>query len=44
MPTPIQYPLINGVRHSFASVEVKVAGQIFPLMEINYDMPRERGP
>lgn len=42
MPTPVLYPLINGTRHSFASVEAKVAGQIFPLVEINYNRERKR--
>ena len=33
----IPYPLINGVRHSWSSVEIKVAGQTFGgVQEVNY--------
>lgn len=42
MPTPISYPLVNGVRHSWASVEVKVAGQIFFVTSVNYSRKRNR--
>lgn len=43
MGTPIQYPLVNGVRHSFASIELKVAGQIFiGFKEVNYSRTRTR--
>jgi hypothetical protein len=43
MATPIKYPLINGVRHSFASVELKFAGQIFiGVKAVNYSRTRTR--
>ena len=43
MTTPIQYPLINGVRHSFASVELKLKNQIFiGFKSINYTRTRSR--
>ena len=43
MTTPIQYPLINGVRHEFASVELKLAGTIFVgVKSIEYSRKRER--
>lgn len=43
MTTPIAYPLINGVRHSFASVELKLNGQIFiGFKSINYSRTRSR--
>ena len=42
MTTPIVYPLINGARHSFASVEVKVAGQIYFATSVNYSRKRNR--
>ena len=43
MPTPIQYPLINGVRHSFASIELKMGAQIFTgFKSINYSRKRNR--
>jgi len=42
--TPISYPLINGVRHSFASIELKCNGQIFiGFKSINYSRTRNRG-
>src|SRR6185312_10073383 len=40
--TPISYPLINGVRHSWASVEANVAGQIYYITSINYSRERKR--
>lgn len=41
--TPIQYPLINGVRHSFSSIEFRLAGQIFVgFKSINYARKRSR--
>ncbi len=44
MPTPISYPLINGVRHSFASIVLKVDGQEFSgFKSITYARHRERG-
>lgn len=44
MPTPIQYPLLNGVRHSFASVEFKFNGLIFVgIASMNYSRTRSRG-
>lgn len=43
MPTPIQYPLVNGVRHSFASIELKLNSQIFVgFKSINYTRTRNR--
>jgi hypothetical protein len=43
MTTPIAYPLINGVRHSWASVELKVGGQIiYGVKSINYSRKRTR--
>lgn len=43
MTTPIQYPLINGVRHSFSSIELKLNGQIFVgFKSINYSRKRTR--
>jgi len=43
MPTPIQYPLVNGVRHSFVSVELKLDGVIFQgFKSINYTRTRSR--
>lgn len=44
MTTPIQYPLINGVRHSFASIELKLASLIYVgFKSINYSRTRSRG-
>jgi len=42
MASPISYPLVNGTRHSWASVEVKVAGQIFYVTSVNYSRKRNR--
>ena len=43
MTAPIQYPLINGVRHSFSSIELKIAGQIFTgFKSANYSRKRSR--
>lgn len=43
MTTPIQYPLVNGVRHSFASIELKLKNQIFiGFKSINYSRTRTR--
>lgn len=38
----ISYPITNGVRHSWASVEVKVAGQVFYATACNYSRKRNR--
>jgi len=39
----IAYPLINGVRHSFSSIELKIAGQIYVgFKSINYSRKRSR--
>lgn len=38
----ILYPLINGVRHSFASIEVKLANSIFFATAVNYSRKRNR--
>lgn len=41
--TPIQYPLINGVRHSGSSVELKLNGQVYVgFKSINYARKRNR--
>lgn len=42
MGSPISYPLVNGVRHSWASIEVKVAGQVFYVTSVNYSRKRNR--
>lgn len=40
----IPYPLINGVRHSWSSIEIRVAGQIvLGFTEINYSPTLEPG-
>lgn len=41
---PILYPLINGVRYQFASIELKLNGQIYlGCKSINYSRIRTRG-
>lgn len=41
--TPIQYPLVNGARHSFVSIELSINGQIYVgFKEINYSRTRSR--
>ena len=43
MTTPIQYPLINGIRHSFASIELKLNTQIYiGFKSVNYSRKRSR--
>lgn len=43
MANPIPYPLINGVRHSFASIELKLKDQVFSgFKSINYSRTRSR--
>lgn len=43
MPTSIAYPLVNGVRHGFSSIEFKLAGQIFVgFKSIKYGRKRTR--
>lgn len=42
MATPIQYPLVNGVRHSWASIELKVGNQIYYATAVNYSRKRNR--
>ena len=43
MTTPIQYPLLNGRRHSFCSVELKLNNVIFKgFKKIDYKRTRER--
>lgn len=43
MTTPISYPLINGVRHGFSSIELKIKDQIFiGFKSINYSVTRSR--
>jgi hypothetical protein len=44
MADQLTVPLVNGVRHSFASIELKLAGQIFVAFKsINYSRTRARG-
>ena len=39
----LQYPLINGTKHDFSSIELKIAGQIFiGFKSINYSRTRTR--
>jgi hypothetical protein len=42
MGTPISVPLVNGFRHSWASVEIKLAGVIFYITAVNYERTRSR--
>jgi hypothetical protein len=43
MTTPIVFPLINGVRHDFSSIELRIAGQILVgFKSINYKRTRTR--
>ena len=42
MASALQYPLVNGVRHSWASIEVKIVGQIFYATAVNYSRKRNR--
>ena len=43
MTTPINYPLVNGARHSFVSIELNLNGLVFPgFAEINYTRTRSR--
>ncbi len=43
-PSPIKYPLLNGVRHSFASVEFKFNGTVYVgVASMNYKRTRTRG-
>lgn len=42
MTTPIQYPLINGLRHSFNSIEINIGGLILYGTAINYKRTRSR--
>lgn len=40
----IQYPLVNGVRHGFSSIELKIGGDIYiGFKSINYNRTRTRG-
>lgn len=42
MTTPLQFPLINGLRHDWSSVELKANSQIFMgIKAIDYDWTRE---
>lgn len=44
MSTPVPYPLINGVRHSFSSIILKLQGQVFiGFKSIEYSRTRSRG-
>ena len=41
--SPISYPLVNGARHSFVSIELKLMGVIFQgFTSINYTRTRSR--
>ncbi len=43
MTSPIAMPLVNGVRHGFTSIELKLAGQVFVgFKSINYSRKRTR--
>ena len=42
MATPASYPLTNGYRYAWASIEVKVAGQVFYATAVNYSRKRNR--
>ena len=42
MASPLSYPLVNGYRHSWASIEVKLNGQIFYATSVNYSRKRNR--
>jgi len=42
MALPLQFPLINGFRYAWASVEIKLAGQVFYAVEANYSRKRQR--
>lgn len=43
MAEPIAFPLVNGVRHGFSSIELKIAGQIFVgFKSVNYTRTRSR--
>lgn len=42
MAAALQYPLVNGVRHSFASIEVKIGTQIYFATAVNYSRKRNR--
>jgi hypothetical protein len=42
LTTPTNYPMTNGCRHSWASVEAKLAGQIFYITSVNYSRKRTR--
>jgi len=43
MAAPIPYPYVNGVRHSFTSIELKLAGQTFVgFKSIDYSRKRDR--
>lgn len=42
MTAPIQYPLINGNRHSWVSVEAKLDGQVYYVTAVNYSRKRNR--
>lgn len=42
--TSLAFPLVNGIRHSFSSIELKIAGLIFSGFKgINYSRTRTRG-
>jgi hypothetical protein len=44
MATPIPYPLINGARHGFSSIELKIHTQIFKgFKSLNFNRTRSRG-
>lgn len=42
MGLPLVYPLVNGFRFAWASVEIKLAGTVFFALECNYSRTRNR--
>lgn len=42
MTTPAQIPLVNGYRHSWASIEIKLDGVIYYATAVNYERTRSR--
>lgn len=42
MASPLSFPLVNGFRYAWASVELKLAGQVFYCLGANYHRTRNR--
>lgn len=42
MATPVTYPIVNGFRYAWSSVEIKIAGKVFYATAINYSRKRNR--